>query len=130
MGDVGSGFLGMTFGTLAIISMIIDELPVWTWLILSGVFVVDATVTVLQRMKNGEEWHKAHRSHAYQRAARRLQSHQKVMVFVSAINIIWLLPLAWYSALRPDFGWWLTSIAWIPLCVAAFILGAGRPGDE
>jgi Fuc2NAc and GlcNAc transferase len=129
MGDVGSGFLGITLGTLAIISANLNDLPIWTWLILAGVFVVDATVTVIRRMINGEKWYTAHRSHAYQRAARRLRSHKRVTVSVSAINVGWLLPLAWFSALQPEFGWWITLLAWAPLCVTAVFLGAGRPDD-
>jgi len=129
MGDVGSGFLGITLGTLAIISANLNDLPIWTWLILAGVFVVDATVTVITRMINREKWYAAHCSHAYQRVARRLQSHKRITVLVSAINVGWLLPLAWFSALQPDFGWWLTLLAWVPLCVTAVFLGAGRPED-
>jgi Fuc2NAc and GlcNAc transferase len=130
MGDVGSGFLGFTFGTLAIISANLNELSVWTWLILAGVFVVDATVTVIRRMINGEKWYAAHRSHAYQRATRRLQSHTYVTLMVSAVNVGWLLPLAWFSSLRPEFGWWLMLFAWAPICVTAILLGAGRPDDQ
>ena len=129
LGDVGSGFLGVILGTLAIISANLNDLPIWTWLILAGVFIADATVTVVRRMINGEKWYTAHRSHAYQRAARRLQSHKQVTVLVSAINVGWLLPLAWFSALRPEFGWWLTLLAWAPLCVIAVFLGAGRLED-
>jgi len=129
MGDVGSGFLGITLGTLAIISANLNDLSIWTWLILAGVFVVDATVTLIRRMTNGEKWYAAHRSHAYQRAARRFQSHKRVTLLVSAINVGWLLPLAWFSALRPEFGLWLTLLAWTPLCVAAVFIGAGRPDD-
>jgi Fuc2NAc and GlcNAc transferase len=129
MGDVGSGFLGFTLGTLAIISANLNVLPIWTWLILAGVFVVDATVTVIRRMINGEKWYAAHRSHAYQRAARRFQSHKRVTLLVSAINVGWLLPLAWLSALRPESGLWLTLLAWTPLFVTAVFLGAGRPDD-
>lgn len=127
MGDAGSGFLGIALGTLALISTSLNDLPIWTWLILAGVFIVDATVTVIRRMITGEKWYAAHRSHAYQRAARRLQSHMRVTVSVSVINAGWLLPLAWFSALRPEFGWWLMPLAWIPLCVTAIFLGAGRP---
>ena len=129
MGDVGSGFLGMTLGVLAVVSASLNDLPIWTWLILAGVFIADATVTVIRRMITVEKWYSAHRSHAYQRVARRLQSHTRVILLVSAVNVGWLLPLAWFSALRPEFGWWLTLLAWVPLCVTAVFLGAGRPDD-
>ena len=95
MGDVGSGFLGFTLGTFAVVSANLGDLPIWTWLILSGVFIVDATITVVRRMIIGEKWYSAHRSHAYQRAARHLQSHTRVTLLVSVVNLFWLLPLAW-----------------------------------
>ena len=130
MGDVGSGFLGVILGTLAIISANIGDLPIWTWLILASVFIIDATVTVIRRMIDGQKWYEAHRSHAYQRVARQLKSHKKVSALVTVINITWLLPIAWLSAARPEFGWWLTLTAWIPLGAAAMFLGAGRPDEE
>jgi Fuc2NAc and GlcNAc transferase len=129
MGDVGSGFLGLTLGTLAIISATLNDLPIWTWLILAGVFIVDATVTVIRRIVNGDKWYAAHRNHAYQHAARRFQSHKRVTLLVTAINVSWLFPLAWLAALRTDFGWWLMLIAWAPLVVITVMLGSGLPDD-
>jgi len=129
MGDVGSGFLGLALGMLAIISTDLKVLPLWTWLILAGIFIVDATITVIRRMISGKEWYTAHRSHAYQRAARRYKSHKRVTLGVSAINSGWLLPLAWFAALRPEFGWWLMLLAWAPLIAIAVSLGAGVSDD-
>lgn len=130
MGDVGSGFLGIILGGLAFVSAQADDLPIWTWLILSSVFIVDATVTVVRRMVGGEKWYKAHRSHAYQRAARRFQSHKKVTVGVSIMNVTLLFPLAWYSAAQPEHGWLITLMVWIFLCAVAIMIGAGRPDSE
>ena len=126
LGDVGSGYLGITVGTLAAISINTGELPLWSWLILTGVFIVDATSTLLQRAIRGEKWYEAHCSHAYQRAAQRLKSHATVTMLMSAINILWLLPLAWFSAQRPEFGWWLTLLAWTPLVGLTLAFAADR----
>ena len=49
MGDVGSGFLGFTFGALAVASENDGGVPLLLWVLLLGVFVVDATVTLLRR---------------------------------------------------------------------------------
>lgn len=130
MGDVGSGFLGFAIGALAITSVAYQNLPVWTWLILIAVFFVDATATLIRRVLTGMRWYEAHRSHGYQRAARRYGSHLAVTLAVLAFNVCWLLPLAWFATLHAESGWWLTSVAWCPLTVAWGVLGGGRGDSE
>lgn len=126
LGDVGSGFLGFVTAAIALVSAANGILPIWTWLILVGVFLIDATVTLVRRMVTGAPWREGHRCHAYQHLARRLQSHLLVTGIVTIINAGWLFPLAWYSASRPDFGWWLTLVAWTPLVILSLAGGAGR----
>jgi Fuc2NAc and GlcNAc transferase len=94
MGDVGSGFLGAMAGLLSIQAAHVQPQFFWCWLILSGVFIVDATVTLLSRMWKGERLYEAHRFHAYQRAVDVFQSHVKITLGVLLINGCWLLPLA------------------------------------
>lgn len=126
MGDVGSGFLGFSLAVLALHTVHTGALPIWSWIILLGVFVVDATVTLLRRFISGEPWHKPHRSHAYQHAAIRLNSHRQVTLMVLAINTIWLLPLAWFVKEQPENGLATAAVALIPLVVLVLVLGAGR----
>lgn len=125
MGDVGSGFLGFVFGSLALVTHSLDALVPWAWLILMGVFVVDATVTVVRRLLRRERVYEAHRSHAYQRAARRFASHRLVTLSVGLINIFWLLPFALAAALWPTWGAILMILAWTPLLGLALWMGAG-----
>ncbi len=127
MGDVGSAFLGVVIASQAIWSHANGSLPVWTWLILAGVFLVDATVTLVTRIALRHNWTVAHRSHAYQKMARQLGSHGRVTATVLFINCVWLLPLALIAALFPQNGWWLSLVAWTPLAIAAIRIGAGRP---
>lgn len=126
MGDVGSGFVGFILAMFALTTSSQGLLPIWCWLVLAGVFVVDATVTLITRMINGERWYSAHNNHAYQKASRHLNGHRPVTVAVLVINILWLLPIAWYASARPEFGWWLTLIAWTPLISLSLLLKAGR----
>jgi Fuc2NAc and GlcNAc transferase len=100
MGDVGSGFLGFTFGALAVASEN-DGVPLMLWVLLLGVFVVDATVTLLRRTLAGEVPYAAHRDHAYQRAVRSGWSHARVSGWVVGFNLALgvLSVVAW---LRPD----------------------------
>ncbi len=87
MGDVGSGFLGFLFGALAVASEATGALPGIIWLLLLGVFIVDATATLLRRMVLGHCWYCAHRQHAYQRAVQAGLSHRQVSGFVLALNL-------------------------------------------
>jgi Fuc2NAc and GlcNAc transferase len=117
MGDVGSGFLGFFLGVVAIITAQSGDLSIWSWIILLGVFIVDATVTLLRRILRKERWYEAHRSHAYQRLARYYNSHKIVTIGVLVINLLWLLPLAWIADKWRDLGGPIVIIAFIPLII-------------
>ncbi len=128
MGDVGSGFLGITFGTF-LLATLSSGLNLWAWLILMALFIVDATVTLLRRMVAGERWYEAHCTHAYQHLARRWQSHRRVTVRLCMVNLLWLLPLA-VAALRwPSVALLFALIAYAPLVIMVWRLGAGRTDD-
>ena len=124
MGDAGSGFLGFIFAGQALASHAAGAVPIWSWLILLGVFIVDATVTLLRRMARGERWYQAHRSHAYQHAAR-AHGHGRVALAVAAINLLWLLPLAAVAAALPTWGVPILLAAWAPLTLLALHHRAG-----
>ncbi|MGI8738821.1 MAG: MraY family glycosyltransferase [Gammaproteobacteria bacterium] len=128
MGDIGSGFLGFGLAVLAIDTAGAGALSIWSWIILMGVFIVDATVTLVRRMISGQQWYLAHRSHAYQHAAVRCGSHQPVTLAVLAIDVVWLLPLAWYVNNHPDEGVVVVGLALAPLIMLALVLDAGRGG--
>lgn len=129
MGDVGSGFIGFSLGVMALLSMQHGSMTVWTWVLLLGVFIADATVTLFRRYMQNERWYEGHASHAYQNAARRYKSHGKVTITVIAINCIWLAPLAWLSVNRPDWGFYLAVLGITPLVVLANKLHAGKTID-
>ena len=125
MGDAGSGFLGLVLGVLALAAAWQEPRLLWCWLILLGVFVVDATFTLLRRLLRGEAVYQAHRSHAYQIASRRFASHVKVSSAVAAIDLFWLLPLALAVASGLFEGSVALVIAYLPLLWLAGKLGAG-----
>jgi Fuc2NAc and GlcNAc transferase len=125
MGDAGSGFLGMMLGGMALQAAWVAPQLFWGWMILLGVFVVDATFTLLRRLLRGEKVYEAHRSHAYQSAARVHGSHLLVTLAVLAINVLWLLPWACLVALNLIDGALALCIAYLPLVVLAVRLRAG-----
>lgn len=124
MGDVGSGFVGYALAVFAL-SPAGNVLNPWVWGILLGVFLADATFTLVRRLLTGQRVSQAHRVHAYQHAARRFQSHRTVTLAVAGINLFWLLPLAGCAARWPGVGPWLFALAYLPLLGAAVWLGAG-----
>ena len=126
MGDVGSGYLGIVIGGLSLIAANQDPELLWVWIILLAVFVSDATVTLIRRLLRKQKPHVAHRSHAYQHLAIRLNSHAKVALLVLAVNIAWLLPIAFLVADKQLAGTTGVIIAYVPLLIAALAFGAGK----
>lgn len=126
MGDAGSGFLGIVLGILSLHAGWGDPVLLWAWLILLGVFIVDATLTLVRRLLRGERVYEAHRSHAYQYASRRLGRHLPVTVSVAILNLVWLLPLAISVALGWLDGLVGVVVAYVPLLMLAWSLGAGK----
>ena len=126
MGDAGSGFLGFVLGVLSLQAAWISPVLLWGWLILLGVFIVDATLTLLRRLLRGEKVYEAHRSHAYQYASRRFGRHLPVTMAVAALNLVWLLPLAMLVAVGWLDGLLGVLVAYAPLVVLAWRFDAGR----
>lgn len=122
MGDLGSNYLGYLLAIIGGIAMQSGSVNVWTLLVLLGVFIVDATVTLVGRMRGGYVWYHAHRTHAYQQAAVRWQSHGKVVVAVALVNVLWLLPLAWLTTEYERWGLLLMLVAWLPLYVLGSVV--------
>jgi Fuc2NAc and GlcNAc transferase len=126
LGDVGSGYLGYVIGTLVLAATRENSAVLWSWLILGGVFLVDATVTLIRRILRGDRIYEAHRSHAYQWLARRWRSHKPVTLAVVTVNAFWLLPCAYFAALNPTLAAWTAIVALTPLVAAAVAAGAGQ----
>jgi Fuc2NAc and GlcNAc transferase len=126
MGDVGSGYLGMVIGGLSLMAAKQQHELLWVWIILLAVFVSDATVTLIRRLLRKQKPHVAHRSHAYQHLAIQFNSHATISLVVLAINVVWLLPIAFLVANKQLAGTTGVFIAYIPLLIAALILNAGK----
>lgn len=126
MGDVGSGYLGYVVGVLAVADARENPAALFVWLILGAVFFVDATITLVRRLARRERAYEAHRSHAYQWLARRWESHKRVTVTVSMINVFWLFPCALLATLYPEAAGWVACAALMPVAIAALVAGAGR----
>lgn len=126
MGDAGSGFLGILLGGLSVQAAWVSPQMFWCWLILLGVFIVDSTYTLVRRLLRGDKVYEAHRSHAYQFAARRYGRHLPVTLGVGLVNVCWLLPIAVVVALSGLEGLLGVALAYSPLIVLAVRFRAGE----
>ncbi|MEB2625104.1 MraY family glycosyltransferase [Pseudomonas sp. YuFO8] len=126
MGDAGSGFLGMTLGVLSIQAAWHAPQLLWAWLALLGVFIVDATFTLVRRLVRGDKVYEAHRSHGYQYASRQFGKHVPVTLAIGIINLLWLTPIAILIAMAKIDGLFGLIIAYAPLIALAVRFHAGE----
>ncbi|WP_425918251.1 MraY family glycosyltransferase [Acinetobacter sp. TSRC1-2] len=128
MGDACSGFLGLTLGVLALIALKENLALFCAWIICLGVFIVDATYTLIKRVLKGYKMYDAHCSHSYQILSRKWRSHTPVTLAVAAINLLWLFPIAYMTLTQqwtyPEIA---VLIAYLPLIFIAIKLRAGNP---
>ena len=131
MGDVGSIYLSFMVLSFGLLSIRNEFIPVSTglamWAILGAAFATDATITLITRILTTKRWYSAHRTHVYQRLARRFGDHRSVTYIYSAINVFWLLPVAVLCMYKPQSAVAWAVLAYLPLIVLAVALGAGRP---
>ncbi|MDC1287120.1 glycosyltransferase family 4 protein [Gammaproteobacteria bacterium] len=125
MGDSGSGFVGFVIGIMALQASAFSSELIWCWLILLGTFIADASITLVRRVIRGEKFYEAHRSHAYQYASRKYNSHVPVSIAFGLINLLWLLPLSAMVVYGWLDGLLALLIAYLPLILLAFIFKAG-----
>lgn len=130
MGDAGSGFLGLTLGVLSLQAAQEQPVLIWSWGILLGVFIVDATMTLIRRLLRGHKPYEAHRSHAYQYASRCFGAHRPVTLAVLGVNVCWLFPWALAVALGWVDGALAVALAYVPLLGLAHRFRAGAPEQQ
>ncbi|HET7228593.1 MAG TPA: hypothetical protein VFJ16_01190 [Longimicrobium sp.] len=114
MGDAGSIFLGYSFAALILATVVSGQITPWTWIATMGYYVADTTTTTLCRMVLVERWYGGHRSHAYQNLARIHRSHGRVTYGIAAYQLLWAIPLAFWSALQPRWGILAAALAVVP----------------
>ena len=118
--------LGLVLGIWALYALKQDIGFFCAWIICLGVFIVDATFTLIRRVLNGHKMYDAHRSHAYQYASRKYQSHTKATLGVLTINLLWLLPMAYLAVTKVIIPELVIAIAYFPLIVLAIYFKAGK----
>jgi UDP-N-acetylmuramyl pentapeptide phosphotransferase/UDP-N-acetylglucosamine-1-phosphate transferase len=80
MGDTGASTLGFWAGALILWADGRGMFPFWAGVLVFSPFIVDATVTLLRRLLDGEKVWQAHRSHYYQRLVQLGWGHRKTVL--------------------------------------------------
>jgi Fuc2NAc and GlcNAc transferase len=125
MGDCGAYFLGFAFATLALISKIYLGHSIHAHMILLGVFICDATYTLVLRAIQGKRVYQAHRDHAFQHAVQRGLSHRRVNLMWNAVTAFWLGPVAMASVLYPLQATIFLLLGYAPLIIMVAYMKAG-----
>jgi UDP-N-acetylmuramyl pentapeptide phosphotransferase/UDP-N-acetylglucosamine-1-phosphate transferase len=85
LGDAGSVTLGFLAAAIGFLGWQREVWPVWFPLLVFSPFILDATVTLLVRMRRGEAVWRAHKSHYYQRLVRMGWSHRRLALAAYAL---------------------------------------------
>jgi UDP-GlcNAc:undecaprenyl-phosphate/decaprenyl-phosphate GlcNAc-1-phosphate transferase len=110
MGDIGSAFLGLTFGTLSIILNRQEPRLALFGLLVVWPFVFDTIFTLICRLRRRERIVSAHRSHLYQRLVISGYSHcAATTAYLGFSAICVLLAFAWVLDL-PGAQWFVVCV--------------------
>jgi UDP-GlcNAc:undecaprenyl-phosphate GlcNAc-1-phosphate transferase len=97
LGDVGSYSIGAALAVLAA-RLVLRGVPAEAVAGPVALYLADVAWTLQRRIRNGERWLEAHRTHVYQRWCDVGWSHQEVTLLTSALTV--LLCLLGVAALR------------------------------
>ncbi len=120
MGDSGAYYLGYVFGSLALVSKMYYDSSLFVHLIIFGLFIVDATWTLLRRMIRREKIFVGHKMHAFQKLIAKGWGHARVTSLYVLITVLWLFPMAVFAMNVPAYSFLFLVAAYIP--VFGFIL--------
>jgi Fuc2NAc and GlcNAc transferase len=132
MGDTGSLALGVAVAGCAVMGASSGAISVWVSFMISALFVVDATATLLARVLRGERWYTAHRQHAYQRLLDLGWSHSGVLGLYALINVLLVLPMIAAAVRWPHLDTMLAAGLAVVLAVGGRVVqsAATRHNDK
>jgi UDP-N-acetylmuramyl pentapeptide phosphotransferase/UDP-N-acetylglucosamine-1-phosphate transferase len=133
MGDVGSTFLGFSFGGLPLLGNIGvggGRLPVEFGLVILAPFLFDSLVTLARRIIRGERWYAAHRSHFYQRLVQAGLSHGQATSLYAGLGVV--AAAAGLAGLHADqpARTTLAVVAYAPMLFVVALVWRLEGGDE
>lgn len=127
MGDSGAYFLGFIFGAFALLTKLQYDSSLYLHLIVFGMFVVDATWTLIVRVSRRQRASQPHKQHAFQKMMAAGWTHPQVAVFYAAVMVLWLLPMTILTLAYPMHSFRFLVIAYLPIY---FFVIWSRAGTE
>jgi Fuc2NAc and GlcNAc transferase len=129
MGDTGSTFLGFLFFCLGIRGLQFGNYIIYAFTIIMSFFWIDATITISRRFLRHKQILKAHKEHAFHKAAA-IFGHWKVSCFIICTTLIWLNPMARLAVMKPKYAVFITILAVLPVMVIILAFKPGCPVEE
>jgi UDP-N-acetylmuramyl pentapeptide phosphotransferase/UDP-N-acetylglucosamine-1-phosphate transferase len=123
LGDVGSYLLGAMVAALAFAAFVDGVAPI-ALIAPVTLYLVDTGTTIFRRVRRGEPWFEAHRTHIYQRLTDRGLTHLQVASIVSIGSLV--AGLAGLLAIDGTVPMTALSVALIAL-VAGLYVKSGQP---
>jgi UDP-N-acetylmuramyl pentapeptide phosphotransferase/UDP-N-acetylglucosamine-1-phosphate transferase len=121
MGDVGSSALGMLAAGLLLWGSRDGIFPIWVGLLVFSPFIIDATVTLLQRALRGEKVWEAHKTHYYQRLVQLGWGHRRTVLWEYALMAACAASALWVVSKPPPVQY-AVILCWISIYVTLMIL--------
>ncbi|MBL1259529.1 MAG: glycosyltransferase family 4 protein [Thiotrichaceae bacterium] len=120
MGDAGSSTLGFLVAAFSLWASAEKIFPIWVALLVFSPFIVDASVTLLRRLFQGEKIWEAHKSHFYQRLVLVGWGHKKTVLCAYVLMVV-CSATAWF-AMQVDVTFqWMIIMAWLVAYVLMMI---------
>ncbi len=116
MGDVGASFLGLLAAAVSLWGANAGIAAGWMSVLLFSPFILDATLTLLYRLRRGEKIWQAHRSHYYQRLVQHGWGHRKTVLWEYALMGACSLSV-WLCTLLPPTGQMGILLLWLGIYV-------------
>jgi Fuc2NAc and GlcNAc transferase len=129
MGDTGSTFIGFVFFCLGIRGLIFGNFIMWSFIIIMSFFWIDATITLGRRFFRGCQVFKAHKEHAFHKAAA-IFGHWKVSCFIICVTLFWLDPMARVAVRYTNQAPLIALAAVLPILVIVLAFRPGFPIDQ
>lgn len=111
MGDVGASTLGFLAAALSLWGQQLAIVPLWIALLLFSPFIVDATVTLLRRLFQGEKIWLAHKTHYYQRLVQLGWGHRRTVLWEYGLMVACSVS-ALLAPQLPLWGQWGLLMLW------------------
>jgi UDP-N-acetylmuramyl pentapeptide phosphotransferase/UDP-N-acetylglucosamine-1-phosphate transferase len=121
LGDAGSTAFGFLAAGIGLIGWRDGVWSLWLPILVFSPFIIDATVTLLKRILQGEKFWQAHRSHYYQRLVLSGWGHRKTVLAEYGLMVLCGI-LAWAYHLAGDSAQLAILVLW-GLLIGSVMLG-------